>query len=400
MSEGARGWRAGLIRPDALSPADEAGWRALQGAHRDYGSPHLGPDFARFCAGIDPAARLLLMHDAAGRLGGVLPLTLRRGRFARAIGAPFCDYSGPVLAADFDGDLRALLTLAGVSAFRMNASPDPFDHLAAFRRGGETGYRVCSRGETGEQILERMRAASAKAHKNFRRLRNRLERECPPVVLQGGAPDPATLSTLFAWKQRQYAATAKLDVIARPLGRAMLDALSQTSQGPCRGYQLALTCAGRLVAAEYGFLAAGTYHPWISAYDPAFEAYGPGNQLMRETLLQMPALGMDAYDLGIGHGEYKKYFCDTEIPVHSGLIVASGTVGAWQRLSDALIRLPERGPLRSPAAKLRRRLDHIAASETRLAARTALLVESFAQQARRGRAPAPGPAADTEESQA
>jgi CelD/BcsL family acetyltransferase involved in cellulose biosynthesis len=380
-------WKISLLRPSEIDFADIESWRTLQGAHEHYGSPHLGASFAGAMERIDPSSRVLLAHDSAGSLKFVLPLCLRRNGFSRAIGAPFCDYSGPILAPDFSGDIGTCLARAGLSAFRMNATPDPFGHLAAYRAAADTGFRVLTSGRDGAVLLEALRAANPKFHKNIRRLRNRMEREFRSVRLVAGAPDPVPLEQLFRWKRDQYIATGRLDVFATREGGRVIDSFLKLKAGPCQGYQLLFYCNETLVAGEFGFLADSTFHPWIAAYDRTFESLAPGHQLMREMIQCIDSLGLLRYDLGVGHADYKKYFCDVQVPVWSGLITARSFSGGSQALREAGVRMAAIGPVAAVATRMRNRFDHIAACETRVGERIRLALQAIRQGLRRGGPP-------------
>ena len=379
-----------MVRPGDLSAVDEADWRALQTVDISYASPHLGPDFARMISAVDNDARVVLARNPAGSLVAVLPITIRAGRFARAIGVPFCDYSGPILAREIDADLPALVSAAGLSALRFNATPDPFGHLRPFIGATEGAFVLQANGRDGAQILEDQRAKPAKAHKNFRRQSNKLEKEGTQARLSMHEPIRAEVEQLFTWKSAQYRASGKLDVLNVPLGRRVLNHLMAGTDPACRAFMISLYYNDRFVAGEFGFRVGSQFHPWIAAYDPDQHVTGPGNQLMRETLLHLPDHGLDHYDLGTGHGACKKFFCNTFFDVHSGIIIGAGFSGLRQRLSDVLIRLPAVGPLKESATKLRRRLDHIAACETRLGARAALFADALAHRKGAPSSPPPG----------
>lgn len=359
-----QGWDMALLWWDELSAADIDDWRALQASNAAYFTAHLMPEFTGLVAQTDPTTRVALIRRD-GALKGVLPISLRRGGFARPVGAPFSDYSGPILSEDFDGDLRRLLAQAGLSAYRFTSSPDPYGHLSKWMGEPETGHRmIISPHMSGEDVLEMKRAEHPKAHKNFRRLRNKLEKDGVEVELRCGPSEASEVPQLLRWKQDQYAATGRLDVIAAARGQRFLQTfIDRPFDGVAGGYYAMLYYDGALVAGEFGMRVHDVFHPWIAAYDPQHQETGPGNQLMREFLLQMPGLGLRLYDLATGHNEYKKYFCNFELPVVSGLITARGAAGAWQALSNKTIRSLAVGPLASPMTRMRRRFDHIAATE-------------------------------------
>ena len=373
-----------LLTYDALGPRDLAEWSALAAAHPDYSNPHLGPEFSRHIAAIDPTTRVVLIRDGE-TLVGVIPVSLRRGGFARAVGAPFQDYSGPVLSQHFEGDLPRALAQAGLSAFRFNASPDPFGHLAPHALAQETGYRIDSvPGRPGADVLEDLRAKNARPHKNFRRLRNKLETDGLVLRLAMGAPEPDALDAALRWKSAQLVAAKRVDVINLPRGEAVLRHFRENAfDGQSGGYQITIYLNDAPAAVEFGVRAGASFQPWIAAYDPAFQAYSPGNQLMREFILRLHETGIAHYDLGTGHGDYKKYFCTHEVCVLSGTIYADSPVGRIRKARGRLSRAAGFGPIRKPVERLAGRADHIAAAEMRPGARLSLFARSVLEQMKR-----------------
>ena len=79
--------QADILRPDALDAADLATWRGWTEATPAFGSPLLGPAFARLVGAVREDAHVAVFRDG-GRTVGVLAHHRRPGGLARPIGAP------------------------------------------------------------------------------------------------------------------------------------------------------------------------------------------------------------------------------------------------------------------------------------------------------------------------
>ncbi len=366
-------------RVGEVKTQDRKAWQALVDCDETVASPLLGPEFADLVASVRSDVRIVMAHRG-GRLCSVLAVHKRPGGRARPLGAPFNDYSGPIVAPGAKVDLAAMLRACGLKTYSAASCVSDADRLEnAAVHPAETAFVIHLAGRSPAEYLEHFRSSHAKRHKNFRRLLRRLE-EDGALELVAGLPDPQHLEQLFAWKSEQFRRDGRVDIIHTPHSRAILQAagsLTPQSPGALQGYMISLVLDGQLLAGHFGVRRGDAFHPWISAFNPAHGEDAPGILLIYRAIERMQELGLETYDLSGGHDHYKKYFAD---PLHATFHVEARTGALSQRLgqtSDKLWQLAGSDRDDSAAARLRRRLDHIATCEPRPGARLSELITAL-----------------------
>ena len=361
-----------LIRASELDETILSAWRRLASGDDAYDSALLQPEFTQIVATVRKDVRIAVF-EAGDEILGILPVHLRPGGLARPVGAPFDDYSGPILSPRLDCDLATLLELAGLPAYQAPGAVDPWHRLhevsPAPEADGEDGieHHVIRPGSLScADYLERQRAAYAKRFKNFRRLQNRAEREIGTLELRWGKPDPVVLERLFAFKSRQFRASGLVNLIEARDARQILDAVAASDHG----FLVSMWIAGKLVSGHFGLRVGSSFQPWIAAFDPDYADYSPGNLLIMQMLIQMKEMGLETYDLAQGHDHYKKYFCNAARPSYPVFATASSAKGRRHRRSHVLWKKLGADRDDGSVGRLRRRLAQIAVSDRRLIPRT------------------------------
>ncbi len=351
-----------------LHDGEADAWRAFQGQQPAFASPLTGPDFARAIGRVREDAEVVT-YRRGDEIVGFLGLHRRPGGFARPLGAPFADYHALITGPAPGMDGPQALTLAGIAAFRHIGLVDPFRLFPPVAPGPDA-YAI-EAPDGPDAHLEAMRAASPKKFKNWRRLQNRLAEIGPLRFEQSRSRDD--LDTLLSWKSEQFERTGLQDVL-RPLWvRALMSDLFETDTPHFRGLMLTLHAGDTLVGGHFGVFGAGTYHPWIASTNPSLAHLSPGNSFLDQAIRAMPRLGIDVYDLGPGHDHYKQPWASVRKQVGVGLTMVQGqgrgllTLGSTGWASGA----------NAPLAKVRRRLDHIAAVDPTAAGRALALVQAM-----------------------
>ena len=361
---------AETFHPNELSEADAAAWRGLQATHADFADPLLGPDFARAVGRTREDARVSVFRRG-GRVVGFFAYHLRTGGFARAIGAPFSDYHAVVAEPGLSA--AQVLAAAGLTAFRFTGLVDPH---GAFEAAAEAeAFAIVLEGDA-ESYLEALRAASPKRFKNYRRLDHKLDREVGALRIEAPDRDRDAFERLIAWKREQLVRTGVHDVLAADWIRKLMSDLFETGEGPMQGLMINLYSGDRLVAGHFGVRTGAYFHPWIASTDPDLAAWSPGQIFLSRAIAAMPGLGLTTYDLGASHEHYKRPYALTTRLVGEGLATAGTPQGRVAQLSEQAWILA--GGVVHPVARLRRRLDSIAAAELSLAGRARGLATAIA----------------------
>lgn len=362
---------------NALSSADQADWRAL--AQGPFASPLLQPEFAGLVAQVRDDVRISVFRKGQ-ECPGFLAYHKRPARLARSLAAPFSDVQALVCAPDFMATGQEALKAAGLRAFQFDALLDPYGVFGT-APGDVQEAHVIAPGADVDAFLEQQRALHAKRFKNHRRLARQMERDCGSVSFTAPDMDDEALFCLLGWKQAQYRTTGRHDVLAADWVQKLMRLAHVTTTGGVRGLFVSLRVKGRLVAGLFGVRSDTVFNPWIAAYDPAYAAWSPGQQVLHELIAAMPSLGLERCDIGSDHDHYKKYYAAEAMPVKSALITAPGRDLGITRARSLLWSAAERTPAAPLALKVRRRLNQISAVELDTAHRISGLVRAFTHRA-------------------
>ena len=355
-------------RATELPEGEAAQWRAFQGQQPAFANPLMGPDFARAIGRVRDDAEVVT-YRRGDEIVGFLGLHRRPGGFARPLGAPFSDYHALITGPAPGMDGPQALTLAGIGAFRHIGLVDPHGLFPPVGTGPDAFAIETPDGP--EAYLEALRAGSPKKFKNYRRLLNRLAEVGPLRLEASRSCDDFDL--LMRWKSEQFQRTGLQDVLRPDWVRRMMTHLFDAETPHFRGMLLTLHAGDTLAAGHFGIFADGIFHPWIASTNPQLSAASPGNAFLDQAIRAMPRLGITTYDLGPGHDHYKQPWASIRKQVGVGLTLVEGqgrglmTLGStdWASGADA------------PLAKVRRRLDHIAAIDPTPAGRALALVHAM-----------------------
>ena len=139
--------------------------------------------------------------------------------------------------------------------------------------------------------------------------------------------------------------------------QSMMDDLFWQRFGSLQGCMVTLRAGDRPIAADFGPREGGSFHPWISAYDPEMAPYSPGMLLLVRAIEAMPQFGLDTYDLGPSPETYKPYFA-SEVRQ-----VACGAVGDNASRVLSFVNAIPNDKVRLLAERAMRRMDQVASVE-------------------------------------
>jgi CelD/BcsL family acetyltransferase involved in cellulose biosynthesis len=373
--------------PSRLTGREIEAWRSFCAAEPAWRNPLLGPDFARLVGRVREDARVAVLSRGL-RPVGFLPFHRRPDGRAWPIGAAFSDYHALVVAPGETLDAPEALAAAGIAGLRASGLIDPRGGFPGLAASQDPGFQIVLNG-SAEAHHQGLKAANPKRYKNWGRLRNKLEREVGEVALTADDRSPEALQTLIAWKREQFRDTGLHDVLRPQWAQDLFQAAFEQRDGELIGAMITLRAGGRLVAGFFGVASGGVMHAWLSAMDRELAPCGPGQVLMLMAPDALEALRLRVLDLGPSHAHYKAPFATNEVLLREGLAVAAGGASLAARSFDRAWALA--GEQRFQAvARLRRRLDHIAAAETSMGGRVRGVVDALAGYGRRASSRAPG----------
>ena len=338
-----------------MTDADAAAWETLRERAETYGSCLLGHDFARIIGASNPSAHIGFIYDRDD-LVAVLPYTRSAFGLARPIGAPFSDYSGPLVLAGHAPPMREILKLLSLAAFRSDTVMDPHDHFHLPPTSLADTHIIRLGTLTPEQYLEAQRSAYPKRFKNFRRLERRMEEQLPDLKFIFGKPTPQAIDAILTFKSEQFIRSGLVDITTAKSSRAILQSVIDSPNA----FMVGLWDGEDLISAHFGIKIGTCFHPWIAAYKAELSALSPGHVLFKRIILAMPEMGITEYDMSGGHDSYKKYYSNATRTIGS-LRVSSPTLrGLPYKFQNFLWKLVGAHLDGSKTQRLRRRMEHAA----------------------------------------
>jgi len=345
------------VKPADLTPAERAAWQAFVDADPALASPYFSLGFLDAVNGARRDTRVLVARRR-GDIIAFLPLHAGLMGHARPLAGPLGDHHGLIAAPGIDLDLGEMLKAGGVGVFGFHgglAGQAPFRRHALERDGSwvidlSGGY---------DAFVEARCAVDAKAFRNLRARRRKLEGAEGGFDFRINDDRPEVLQTALAWKSAQYKRTGVFDAFSV---RWTVNLLNNIKANDCRLQVSSLEIGGRLAAVHVGMRTDRVLHYWFPAYDPEFSSFGPGLALLMEICQVMAADGVSEVHLGPGDYDFKSQLASWQIGLVGGF-AGQGAPMAVQRAARALERGVERLPL-GPVARLPgkafRRIDLLA----------------------------------------
>ncbi len=337
----------------SLSDALEQRWRDIQVMTPEFLTPLFGPDFACLVSRHRPDAKVAIgyLDDQAIAFFAFHPTS--KG-YARAIGAPFCDYQAIISDPAVAIDGNAFLARAGITSLWCSSLSDPHHLFEKQSLTSVDAYRIDCH-SSGEDYMEGIRRKNPKWAKNLRRLGNKMERELGPVRLVGHDNSRVGYDALMAIKVAQFHETGITNVLRPKWVQGFMLDLFGLQGGAFGGCLVSLYAGDKFVAGQFGVRLGDWFHPWIASSCPASRAYSPGIIFLSEMLRKSKDLDFRIIDLSSGHSHYKSQFCRTPFLAQTGIV---GTRPGTAPRQD-----------QSPLGLITRRLDLIGAVEPDLLGR-------------------------------
>ena len=369
--------RTQIVSIEDMSAHEIVQWNAWASRDGELTSPYLRFEFTETVARARRDVRIAVFEDDQG-LAGFFPHHRPHGGVVRPVGAPMSDYQGAIAREPGLLDPKLVARATGASAFVYENWLGTGDTPAAGTRSREDS-QIVDLAAGPEGYFEAQRGLH---RDHFRKTARRLraaERDHGPVRVVLGDPKGEAFNRLSGWKQAQYRATGKLNVLGIDWVRHVLTDLRKREGQDFSGLTASLWFGDRLAAAEFGLVAGDVYHSWFPAYDPDLAKYSPGLLLLHGLFEQAPERGLTRIDLGKGGDHYKKYYANRSVPLDQGRVLSPGLaalgVAGWDLAERAAGVLP--GRLAHLPARLRNRWSQVSAFEPRMGPRLTSLAMSI-----------------------
>lgn len=353
---------AELKRPSALSAAERGAWADFTAHNPVLASPYFRLGFAECCEQARSDTRVIVARQGA-QIIGFLSLQTGKVGYARPLAGPLGDVHGVICAPGTEPQVGAWLSAAGVPLFEFHSALA----LQSCWQAGEAwrdGSWIIDLSGGFDAFEEDRAAAEAKAFRNIRARRRRLDEAFGDAEFRMDDRRPEVLETLFGWKRAQYRRTGVFDVFSVRWTRDLLQAIAQRGDTDFRGMVSSLTIDGKLAAIHAGMVSESRCHYWFPAYDPAFNKVSPGLLLLLETARHAGECGQTSVELGPGDYDFKRNLGSYQIPLSAGCIVTRSPAAALRHAARAMAGAAERaplGPVRDIPRRILRRADKLSA---------------------------------------
>lgn len=360
-----------LYKPQTMSRELWQAFADLRDANTLYDNPFFDPDYARLVGEVREDTRIGVASNGEDILG-FWALHVRPGGWSRPIGGPFSDWHGPVLAARAALSPEAFLRGLGLSGMTVSAL-QPSSSVTPMKMH-RSGANVSDLSQGWAPFLEQQQQNWPKHFKKMRRLYRNVDRDFSGISFQWDDRSDTAFDRLIELKRTQFDRTGLHDVLKPQWTQDLLDRLRHFEGRRFRARLSSLSYDDNRVAAEMVLQSDTVMHGWLTAYEPEYASYSPGNMLVQEMLQQMPEHGLTIYDAGPGLYHYKRHYSNMQIPLDTGVIRAASPMASPARAASLAWRCAE-SKLPAGAGLLmkrtRRRMDQIIMAETNLSDRMA-----------------------------
>jgi CelD/BcsL family acetyltransferase involved in cellulose biosynthesis len=325
--------KVSVCRPCELGAPEIALWHAFQEAG-NLDNPFLSPEFARAVGQVFPSARVAVVHESAD-LVGFLPFSLGRMRTATGIGGILTNCQAFVCSAAASWPIEEVVRAAGIDLFEFHALVPPSAGPILTRRVSALTIDLT----VGfDEYLRTARRVGGNFVKEIERKSRRLEREHPDDVrFEFAGHDGTQVARLARWKSAQYRRSGRVDSLAQPGVRELVELLAGSTDAAMSGCVSSLTVGDHVVAVDLSLRSATVLAGWMSSYDVSMARWSPGAVATLRLIEAAAAVGLRTIDMATGDEAYKQRLANGSIEL------ASGWVG---RLSlGLLLRRSQRAPI-------------------------------------------------------
>lgn len=287
---------------DRLTSGEIAAWAAIQRGNPLLGSPYFRPEFTQAVAAVRSDVEVAVLEEV-GRPVGFFPYQRSLWNRGTPVGGRLSDFQALIAPQGVSCGPIDLLRACRLRSWH-------FDHLLGSQhrftpfvwREESSPYISLADGFEGY-------ARQGNGHRflpEYRRKKNKLDREVGPVRFVPHVADPAILATLMKWKNDQYSKTNNPRILDVSWIRNLLEKILEFDGESFAPMLSVLYTGDRVAAIALSMRSFGVLHQWFPAYDVEFYRHSPGALLLIETMKSAESLGIRHIDLGKGPEEYKQ----------------------------------------------------------------------------------------------
>lgn len=291
-------------------------WQKLRQQDAVYTSPYFDPEFTKAIAKVRDDVRVAVA-SRNGEIVSILPYQINSPKNAVPAGGMLNDWHGPIGSSD-PAVVKGMLSESGLSSYKYHCIARGESKLLDFSfREVESHYLDLSDGWEAYRKWVRKHSSTVKRQGQKTRA---LEREVGPVRFEFDCREESLLEKLIEMKRSRYQRSDTFDILSVDWARQLLREIFSTRKPNFSGLLSAYWAGDQLVGVHFGMLTKDILHYWFPVYDPQFQRYSPGTEMLLQSAQHACERGATKLDLGYGDDTYKFKFCNAHAPVHVGLV--------------------------------------------------------------------------------
>lgn len=314
-----------VINSNDIDAGIDAVWTNIASTRYFYNRPYFKSDWVKLIGSILKDLRIIVVEDA-GEIIGFMPYHENPMNRNIGVASPLGDYQGPIYKPAVEILPSNWLLASKKKYWEFNNVPSD---LVEFRKnswsekisqwmdltGGYSSYcEKLSIPYNGEKsrIIKDAEVQQRKIRKSYEDVVFNIDNRC------GG-----DFNILLKNKSLQYIKTLgnEHDIFAKKWVREAFERLFQiNSGGSIRGIFSSLKVNDRLVGGSFGIKSNGVLQFNLLWYDPDYNKFSPGTQVLHGCALNAESIGLHTLELGGGSYDYKARFRTNTMTTLAGAI--------------------------------------------------------------------------------
>ena len=315
-----------IITPEMICDEVSDAWQSIRSSNPNLASPYFDLEFTRSVALVRDDVEIAVFSDE-GNIVALLPFQRSRPDQGVPVGGRLNDSHGILCRPDDRKHLPArplieqIMAAANLDSFKFHAMSqlDPSLSECQFTELG-SHHLDLSDGWDAYYQWARKNSVAIKRQKQKTR---KLAREVGPIRFEFDCHCEEVLEQLIAMKRSKYQRSNTFDILSVEWASNLLRKLERINRPGFKGILSAIYAGDRLVAVHFGMQTNDILHYWFPVYDPEFQRYSPGTELLLEVARVASGHGITKVDLGYGDDAYKFRFCNGREVVSCGHITSS-----------------------------------------------------------------------------
>lgn len=309
------------MRIEAINAEDLCGslledWDRVRSNMAVYGSPYFDAEFIKAVSRVRDDVRIAIAIED-DEIVSFLPIQQNsRGRAVPA-GGMLNDWHG-IMGRSSVEILKAMLKEVGLRSYKyhaMDSSNRDFEknHFQKY----QSHFLDLS---DGWEPYRKWAFKNSSTIKRQGQKTRGLGRDFGDVRFEFDSDSPELLERLIELKRARYQRSNTFDILGVSWAADLLREIHKIRKPNFRGLLSAYWAGDELVGAHFGMLTDDVLHYWFPVYDPRFQRYSPGTEMLMQAAEHACQKAVTKLDLGYGDDAYKFKFCNGHEPVAFGMV--------------------------------------------------------------------------------